>query len=81
MKTIPTKNVSQTTTPIIDETNIQTSKQQMSSISQNEKPNLKANDNLNKTVTTHEIESSQNNVSNETIYLLLTGELDSCHCF
>lgn len=81
MMTIRAKNTSRTT-PIIDETNIhQSSKQQMSSISQNEKPNLSPSGELNKTDTKREIESSQINISTETIYLLLTGELDLCTLF
>lgn len=81
MMTIRAKNTSRTT-PIIDETNIhQSSKQQMSSISQNEKPNLSPSGELNKTDTKREIESSQINISTETIYSLLTGELDLCTLF
>lgn len=76
MKTIPAKNTSRTITPIINDTKIQTSEQQMSSISQNEKPNLSSNDELNKTDTTPEIASSQIHISTETIYLLLTGKLE-----
>lgn len=81
MKTIPAKNMSRTSTPIIDETKIESSQQQMSSISQNEKPNLSPSGELNKTDTTQEIESSKINISTETIYLILTGKLDLCHCF
>lgn len=73
MKTIPPKNMSQTITPIINETKIQTSKQQMSSISQNE-TNLSPGHDFNKTDTTQEMETSQINISTETIYLLLTGK-------
>lgn len=76
MKTIPAKNTSRTITPIINETKIRTSEQQMSPISQNEKPNVNSNDVLNMADTTPEIESSQISISTETIYLLLTGKLE-----